>query len=73
MQLAYLPKNGRPVALCILKDNVADALPKTGTSRGLPYVTWTKKGLSYVIIGDIDKDDLNAAALSALSQMDNNS
>ncbi|MCF6190954.1 MAG: hypothetical protein L3J51_10770 [Cocleimonas sp.] len=73
VQLAYLPKNGRPVALCILKENSTDSLPKTGTSRGLPYVTWSKNGLSYVIIGAIDKADLNAAALSALSQMDNNS
>jgi len=73
VQLAYLPKNGRPVALCILKDNAADSLPKTGESRGLPYVTWSKNGLSYVIIGAIDKADLNAAALSALSQMDSNS
>ncbi len=73
VQLAYLPKNGLPVALCILKNNVTDSLPKTGESRGLPYVTWSKNGLSYVIIGAIDKNDLNAAALSALSQMDNNS
>lgn len=72
VQLAYLPKKGRPVALCILKSNANDRLPKTGESRGLPYVTWSKNGLSYVIIGAIDKNDLNAAALNALSQMDNN-
>ncbi len=72
IQLAYLPKNGLPVALCILKSNANDLLPKTGESRGLPYVTWSKNGLSYIIIGAIDKNDLNAAALNALSQMDNN-
>jgi len=72
VQLAYLPKKGRPVALCILKNNVNDRLPKTGKSRGLHYVTWSKNGLSYIIIGAIDKNDLNAAALNALSQMDNN-
>ena len=73
VQLAYLPKNGRPVALCVLKNSANDSLPKAGESRGLPYVTWSKNGLSYVIIGAIDKSDLNAAALSALTQMDNNS
>lgn len=69
IQLAYLPENGRPVALCILRNNAPDALPKAGESRGLPYVTWANSGLSYVIIGKIDKLDLNAAALNALAQM----
>lgn len=72
VQLAYLPKDGRPVALCILRTNETDSLPTAGKSRGLPYVTWTKSGLSYVIIGAIDKKDLNNAALNALSQMGNN-
>lgn len=71
VQLAYLPKTGRPVALCILRNEASDSLPKAGQSRGLPYVTWAKDGLSYVIIGDVDKQDLHAAALSALSQMTN--
>lgn len=71
IQLAYLPDNGLPVALCILRNNEADALPKTGESRGLPYVTWVNNSLSYVIIGRIDKQDLSAAALNALTQMAN--
>ena len=73
VQLAYLPETGRPVALCIIKNDGTDSLPTTGESRGLPYVTWSKKGLSYVIIGAIDKGELNAAALSALSQISNDS
>ena len=68
---AYLPKKGRPVALCIQKENVSDSLPTTGESRGFPYVTWSKNGFSYVIIGAIDPSDLNNAALNALSQMSN--
>ncbi|MEE9325665.1 MAG: hypothetical protein V3U71_00105 [Cocleimonas sp.] len=73
VQLAYLPEDGLPVALCILRNNVSDALPKAGKSRGLPYVSWAKNGLSYVIIGNINSQNLNAAALNALSQMVNNS
>lgn len=69
VQLAYLPDSGRPVALCILNNNAKDALPKAGESRGLPYVTWSIDGLSYVIIGAIDIKTLKAAALSALSQL----
>lgn len=69
VQLAYLPEDGLPVALCILRNNASDALPKAGKSRGLPYVSWSKNGLSYVIIGNINSQNLNAAALNALSQM----
>jgi len=69
IQLAYLPQDGLPVALCILQSNVIDSLPKSGVSRGLPYVEWSKNGLSYVIIGKINQQQLEAAALNAASQI----
>ncbi len=69
IQLAYLPNDGLPVALCILRSNAPDSLPKSGISRGLPYVEWSKDGFSYVIIGKINQQDLEAAAISAASQV----
>jgi len=69
IQLVYLPEEGLPVALCILKNNVADSLPKSGVSRGQEFIEWSKNGLSYVIIGKTDKKNLEAAALTAMSQI----
>lgn len=69
IQLAYLPDVGQPVALCILRNDMPDALPKKGNSRGMPYVKWSKDGLSYVIIGKIEEAALEAAALNAVSQL----
>ena len=69
VQLAYLPKNGLPVALCVLKNNAKDSLPKSGESRGLSYIEWSKNGLSYVLIGKTDIKILESAALSAINQI----
>ncbi|MGK0271930.1 MAG: anti-sigma factor RsiW [Cocleimonas sp.] len=69
IQLAYLPDDGLPVALCILRSDADDSLPESGESRGLPFVKWSKNGLSYVIIGKMDKKSLETAALNAMAQI----
>lgn len=69
IQLAYLPESGNPVALCITHNNQADALPKIGSAYGMPLVHWSHNNMSYVIIGGIDRDQLKAAAYSAISQL----
>ncbi len=68
VQLAYLPDDGLPVALCVLRNDAEDSLPKSGESRGLSYIEWSKNGLSYVLIGKTDMKLLESAALSALNQ-----
>jgi len=68
VQLAYLPEDGLPVALCVLKNNAKDSLPKSGQSRGLSFIEWSKNGLSYVLIGKTDEKVLESAALSAINQ-----
>lgn len=69
IQLAYLPESGNPVALCIIRNNQADALPKIDHAYGMPLVHWSHNKLSYIIIGAIDKEQLKAAAYSAISQL----
>lgn len=69
VQLAYLPETGLPLALCILRNDVADTLPTSGESQGLSYIKWSKDGLSYVIIGKTDKKNLEAVALSTINQI----
>lgn len=68
VQLAYLPEEGLPVALCVLRNDAEDSLPKSGESRGLSYIEWSKNGLSYVLIGKTDMKVLESAAMSAMNQ-----
>lgn len=69
VQLAYLPDDGLPVALCVLRSDADDSLPKSGESRGLSYIEWSKNGLSYVLIGKTDMKVLESAAISAMNQI----
>ena len=69
IQLAYLPESGKPVALCITHNNKADALPQIDHAYGMPLVHWSHNKLSYILIGEIDKEQLKAAAYSAISQL----
>ena len=69
IQLVYLPDDGLPVALCILRSDVADTLPKSGESRSQSFIEWSKNGLSYVIIGKTNKKNLETAAMMAIAQI----
>ncbi|HIO91679.1 MAG TPA: hypothetical protein EYG68_02410 [Leucothrix mucor] len=69
IQLAYLPKQGRPVALCITAIHEDDSPQESGTSRGLSFVKWTKNGLGYVLIGDVKQEKLQQMANHAVEQM----
>ncbi|MEH6457914.1 MAG: hypothetical protein V7749_16420 [Cocleimonas sp.] len=69
IQLVYLPDDGLPIALCILRNGAVDSLPKSGESRGQTFIEWSKNGLSYVIIGKTDKKNLEAAAMTAIAQI----
>jgi len=70
IQLVYLPSEGKPIALCLLRTDIADSSIEEGKSRGMSFYTWSKNGLSYVIVGDIDNQWLKAAAIDAASQLD---
>jgi hypothetical protein len=54
IQMAYLPPQGKPAALCVLPIvDRADSTAKGRRMENLSIVTWQKQGLSYVLAVDI--------------------
>jgi anti-sigma factor RsiW len=53
LQMAYLPAQGKPAALCVLPVNDAKALPlSVHAIDGMSVATWQTRGLSYVLAID---------------------
>lgn len=60
-QIVYLPPNGPPVALCVLKEARDDVLPSSGRVDGMTVVSWRRGRLGYALIGEpggVDLDEL---------------
>ncbi len=55
LQLAYLPQQGKPAALCVLKALAHEpAVPPTlFTLHGLQVVTWVQSGLAYAFASEM--------------------
>jgi anti-sigma factor RsiW len=54
MQMAYLPTNGKPGALCVLPITSKVATPVSAqTLEGLSVVTWNRDSLAYVLVLDL--------------------
>ena len=62
VQLAYLHGGTTPVAFCITRDGAPDAGLASEVREGLPIVHWAKDGTSYMVIGDVAKDQLVSMA-----------
>ncbi|GAB7538394.1 anti-sigma factor [Burkholderia sp. 3C] len=62
VQIAYLPAQGTPVALCVMKDARPDQAISQREMHGMSVVTWRQGSLSYALIGKPDSGDLNAIA-----------
>lgn len=60
VQIVYLPENGKPVALCVLKEAKADAAPSAGNVQGMDVVAWRRGQLGYALIGEHGSVDLDA-------------
>ncbi|WP_244115532.1 hypothetical protein [Burkholderia gladioli] len=61
VQIVYLPEQGKPVALCVLKEAKADAAPSSAQVEGMSVVSWRRGQLGYALIaapGDVDLDAL---------------
>ena len=58
-QIAYLPAEGEPFSLCMMKTAVGDHAPRYSTARGLQLATWRSQGVAYVLIGAMDKPKLD--------------
>jgi anti-sigma factor RsiW len=60
VQIVYLPKEGPPVALCVMKDAKPDAgLAQQRVDR-MDVVTWRQAELSYALIAEPGAADLHA-------------
>ncbi|MGF6955709.1 anti-sigma factor family protein [Paraburkholderia youngii] len=60
VQIVYLPEHGAPVALCVLKEAKADAVPASKRIGGMDVVTWRRGQLGYALIGEHGGLDLDA-------------
>ncbi|MBN3726545.1 anti-sigma factor [Burkholderia sp. Ac-20379] len=62
VQIVYLPMQGqgKPVALCVLHEAMADAAPSHGRADGLNVVSWRRGQLGYVLLGEAGAADLDA-------------
>ena len=60
VQIVYLPKNGPPIALCVMKDSKPDQPVATKTVDAMDVATWRQAELSYALIGKSGDVDLGA-------------
>ncbi|MFM0128828.1 anti-sigma factor family protein [Paraburkholderia sediminicola] len=60
IQIVYLPKQGAPVALCVMKEARPDAGTATQQVASMTVVTWRQSELGYALIGPPRGVDLNA-------------
>ncbi|WP_257899850.1 anti-sigma factor family protein [Pseudomonas tolaasii] len=62
IQLVYLPANGAPVALCVMKEPKPDQSIAQQSVAQMNVVTWRQSELGYALIGEPEGVDLNAVA-----------
>jgi anti-sigma factor RsiW len=60
VQIVYLPRNGAPVALCVMKDARPDEAVTSRSVDAMTVATWRQGELSYALIGDPGDVDLGA-------------
>ncbi|MEX3786397.1 anti-sigma factor [Paraburkholderia sp. BR14374] len=60
VQIVYLPEHGAPVALCVLKEAKADAVPASDRVGGMDVVEWRRGQFGYALIGEHGGLDLDA-------------
>lgn len=62
VQLIYLPANGAPIALCVMKEPKPDQSPAQMRVAEMNVVVWRQSELGYALIGEPEGVDLNAIA-----------
>jgi anti-sigma factor RsiW len=60
VQIVYLPQNGPPIALCVMKDANPDRPVATKTVDAMDVATWRQAELTYALIGKSGDVDLAA-------------
>ncbi|MEM7294007.1 MAG: hypothetical protein AAF420_11520 [Pseudomonadota bacterium] len=69
VQLAYLPADGAPLALCIVRSANQDRDFYSGVSHNLQFVAWARDGFNIVLVGSLDEQAMKAAATEANRQL----
>jgi len=62
IQLVYLPQNGEPIALCVMKEPMPDQSVAQLTVSGMNVVVWRQSELGYALIGTPEGVDLTSVA-----------
>ena len=62
VQIVYLPEQGAPIALCVMKDSRPDQAIAQAQVNGMNVVSWRQNELSYALIGKPDSGDLGPIA-----------
>ena len=62
VQIVYLPQQGGPIALCVMKEAKPDAALAEHRIDSMNVVTWRHADLSYALIGKPEGTDLSALA-----------
>lgn len=60
VQIVYLPKEGAPIALCVMKEVKPDAAVADQKVASMTVVTWRQAELGYALIGQPQGVDLTA-------------
>jgi anti-sigma factor RsiW len=60
VQIVYLPKEGAPIALCVMKEVKPDAAVSDQKVASMTVVTWRQAELGYALIGQPQGVDLSA-------------
>jgi anti-sigma factor RsiW len=60
VQIVYLPKNGAPIALCVMKDARPDEAVASRRVDQMDVTTWRQGEMSYALIGQPGDVDLGA-------------
>jgi anti-sigma factor RsiW len=60
VQIVYLPKEGAPIALCVMKEVKPDAAVTDQKVASMTVVTWRQAELGYALIGQPQGVDLTA-------------
>jgi len=69
VQIVYLPRNGPPIALCVMKDARPDETVASRTVDAMAVTTWRQGEMSYALIGQAGDVDLGALG-KRISELD---
>jgi anti-sigma factor RsiW len=58
VQLAYLPREGTPMALCLKRAAGKDEAPQFERVHDIGMVRWRQRGIDYVLVGNQSEAEL---------------